>query len=213
MEHLYEQPNSINDEHNAQAKYKFRHLLNAILPRFIAAEYDRTDFRLVCDDFRYGNMIVNNPTDLKIVAVLDWEWTYAAPYQLFVSPPRWLLIQKPIEWDEPFGSQFQRYQACLDLFLKELEHVENENATRQQEKRLSTLMRRSLSDGKFWFHELMYDCFTPADNPAFKAICNIHPEIMQSLPSEDSELKDFVNAKMTQLAAYTLEWKAMEASE
>jgi hypothetical protein len=146
--------------------------------------------------------------------VLDWEWTYAAPYQLFISPPRWLLIQKPIEWDEPFGSQYQRYQSYLDLFLKELEYEENERATYQQGKdRLSASMRRSLSDGKFWFHELMYDCFTPADNPAFRAICNIYPEVMQSLSPKESEIQDFVKEKMTQLAAYTLEWKAMEGSQ
>jgi hypothetical protein len=214
MEHLCKQPNSVDDEDDAQAKYKFRRQVNAMFPRFIADEYDRSDFRLVCDDFRYGNMIVNNATDLRIVAVLDWEWAYAAPYQMFASPPRWLLIQKPIDWEKPYGSQFQRYQACLGIFLSELEQEENKRPKVQQsvepERRLSTSMRKSLSDGKFWFHELIYDCFTPPENPAFGALCQIYPEILEIAPYERSELDAFVVEKMAQLAAYTAEWKEIE---
>jgi len=214
MEHLLQQPNSVNDEDDARAKYKFRRHFDAILPRFIAEEYDRTEFRLICDDFRYGNMIVNNSTELKIVAVLDWEWTYAAPYQLFVSPPRWLLIQKPIEWEEPFGPQFDRYQVCLDLFLQELEHEESKRAKAQhEEERLSALMRKTLRTGKFWFHELIYDCFTPVDNPALRAICDAYPEVRELAPSEHPGLDAFVKEKMRQLAAYTEQWKAIEESE
>lgn len=214
MEHLYQQPNSIDNEDDAKAKYKFRRQVNTILPRFINDKYDRTEFRLVCDDLRYGNMIVNNATDLKIVAVIDWEWTYSAPYQLFISPPRWLLIQNPMEWEEPFGPQFQRYQMCLELFLKEMEHEENKRSKTQRDgDRLSTLMRKTLRDGKFWFHELMYDCFTPADNPAIKAICDIYPEAVELASVEQLELKAFVNEKMTQLAAYTEQCKAITDRE
>jgi hypothetical protein len=71
-------------------------------------------------------------------------------------------------------------------------------------------MRKSLLDGKFWFHELIHDCFTPADNPAFTAISQIHPKIIEPAPSEQLELEAFVNEKMTQLAAYTAEWKEIE---
>ena len=83
--------------------------------------------RLTCDDFRYGNMIVNNAKDLKIIAVINWEWAYAAPYQMFCSALRWLLITKPAEWPTPTGAEFERYKACLDLFLDELEHLESES--------------------------------------------------------------------------------------
>ncbi|KAH8590402.1 hypothetical protein B0O99DRAFT_676005 [Bisporella sp. PMI_857] len=43
-------------------------------------------------------MIVNNERDLKIVGVIDWEWSYAGPCQLFCSPPHWLLLDSPNYW-------------------------------------------------------------------------------------------------------------------
>jgi hypothetical protein len=71
-----------------------------MLPRFVSDKHDHGPFKLTCDDFRFGNILVNNVTDLKIVAVVDWEWAYAAPYQMLYSPPRWLLIKKLIRWDD-----------------------------------------------------------------------------------------------------------------
>jgi aminoglycoside phosphotransferase (APT) family kinase protein len=59
-----------------------------MLPRFVSDKHNHGPFKLICDDFRFGNILVNNATDLKIVAVVDWEWAYAAPYQMLYSPPR-----------------------------------------------------------------------------------------------------------------------------
>ncbi|KAF2245211.1 hypothetical protein BU26DRAFT_522313 [Trematosphaeria pertusa] len=208
MEQLHEQPNSIDNEDDARAKYNFRHQFNAVLPRFVADDkYNQTSFRLICDDFRYGNMIVNNASDLKIIAVIDWEWAYTAPYQMFSSAPRWLLITKPILWEVPNGSQFQRYMACLELFLSELEL---EESRRTQDHRLSNLMRKSLSDGRFWFHELVYGCFTAADNPAWKAICEMLPDISNLASPPQPELDAFVEKKRKQLEVYTAERNAIK---
>lgn len=96
MEHLNEQPSSIDDANDARAKYKFRYQFNAIIPRFIADKHDQISFRLLCGDFRYGNIIINNEKELKIITVIDWDWAYVAPYQMFYSAPRWLLIKKPV---------------------------------------------------------------------------------------------------------------------
>ncbi|KAF1952868.1 hypothetical protein CC80DRAFT_527599 [Byssothecium circinans] len=209
MEQLHEQPNSIDDEDDARAKYNFRHQFNTVLPRFVADnKYNQTSFRLICDDFRYGNMIVNNASDLKIIAVIDWEWAYTAPYQMFSSAPRWLLIKNPILWEAPNGSQFQRYMACLELFLSELE-LEESRRTRDNN-RLSNHMRKSLSDGRFWFHELVYGCFTAADNPAWKAICEMLPDISNLASPPQPELDAFVEKKMKQLEVYRAEWNAIK---
>ncbi|KAF2462601.1 uncharacterized protein BDR25DRAFT_338215 [Lindgomyces ingoldianus] len=215
MEQLCEQPSSVDSADDARAKYSFRHQVKAIIPRFLADEYNRTGFRLICDDFRYGNMIVNNARELKIIAVIDWEWAYAAPYQMFCSAPRWLLIKNPIFWAAPNGSEFHRYNACLEIFLDELKREESErNKVTPQlglQDRLSDLMRKSMSDGKFWFHELIYDCFTAADNSAWKAICDIYPNTGELAPISESELDKFVGKKMKQLAAYRAEWGAIKA--
>ncbi|KAF2254867.1 hypothetical protein BU26DRAFT_514694 [Trematosphaeria pertusa] len=127
--------------------------------------YNQTGFRLICDNFRYGNMIVNNASDLKIIA---------------------LLITKPILWEAPDSLQFQRYMACLKLFLSELELEESRRT--KGHNRLSNLMRKSLSDGRFWFHELVYSGFTAADNPAWKAICEMLPDISDLASSPRPEL-------------------------
>jgi hypothetical protein len=157
-------------------------------------------------------MIVNNASDLKIIAVIDWEWAYTAPYQMFSSAPRWLLIKPPISWDEPNGLQCQQYQSCLDLFLSELECEERKRTRPRLEHndRLSSLMRNSISNGQFWFHELIYDCFTSADNPAWKAICEIQPDIL--LAPQPPGLDAFVETKMKQLAAYIKEWKLIKGN-
>jgi len=59
---------------NARVQYKFRKQFKAIIPRFVSEAHNQVGFRLVCDDMRYGNLIVNNAKDLKIVAVIDLEW-------------------------------------------------------------------------------------------------------------------------------------------
>jgi hypothetical protein len=244
MEQLYKQANSIDNAEDARAKYKFRHQFNALIPRFVNGEYTTMKPRLLCDDFRYGNMIVNNAKDLQIIAVIDWEWAYAAPYQMFCSAPRWLLITKPTEWPTPTGAEFERYKTCLELFLDELEQLERGNKKDFKEPRrqaseslegcqqlerlgtasdkvsiqteppekLSAQMRKSITDDTFWFHELLYDCFTNAENPAWRAICSLHPDFEDCTPIAEEELSKFAERKVKDLEAYKLEWGAIKAA-
>lgn len=46
-------------------------------------------------------MILRSKYDLTVVRVIDLEWVYAAPAQLFGSTRWWLLRDEPIniEWD------------------------------------------------------------------------------------------------------------------
>lgn len=63
--------------------------------------YDNGPFKLICDDLGLANMIVRSEDDLTIVGVVDFEWVYAGPAQLFASAPWWLLIDPPVndDWD------------------------------------------------------------------------------------------------------------------
>jgi hypothetical protein len=143
-----------------------------LIPRFVSQEYDKGPFKLICDDFRPGNMLVNNRRDLKIVGVIDWEWSYAGPYQLLFSPPRWLLLIRPDAWrGENKHSMTSRYMDYFQRFMQALEEEEKRRqgdqlaveADGDVEADLSTLMRRSMTDGTFWFHELIYSCFHGPD--------------------------------------------------
>ncbi len=53
-------------------------------------------FKLWCDDLRPVNVLVDK--DGKIVAVIDWEFAYAAPADFSRIPPWWLLLVMPEKW-------------------------------------------------------------------------------------------------------------------
>lgn len=70
--------------------------------------------------------------------------------------------------------------------------------------RLSSLMRRSMDDGKFWFHELVYSCFESTDNPPWAGIREFIPNFDDLAAVADAELDDFVSGKMEQLDRYNV---------
>ena len=114
---------------------------------FVSDKHNHSPFKLICDDFRFGNILVNNTTDLKIVAVVDWERAYAAPYQMLYSPPRWLLIRKPIRWDDedspiPYLSRCKFYLQKFIQILEEEEskRVQDEALLTSKDERMSSLM-------------------------------------------------------------------------
>lgn len=122
QQHLHEQLNSVDDKDDAKRKYLSCSAFKALVPRFVSQKYDNGPFKLICDDFRPGNILANNRQDLKIVGVIDWEWAYAGPYQLLFSPPRWLLLKRPDDWDakdEHFVPD--RYMEYFQIFVRALE--------------------------------------------------------------------------------------------
>jgi hypothetical protein len=192
-------------------------ILKAITSHFVSDQHDRGPFKLVCDDMRFGNMLVNNAKDLKIVGVLDWEWAFSAPYQMLYPPPRWLIIKKPIHLDvedHPHIPYVSQYKSQFQKFVKILEEVESQRqrdmGTTLSGEKMSSLMRKSMDDGKFWFHELIYSCFESADNPAWAAIREIIPNLDELSGVSDTELDAFVNDKMEQLLSYNVEWAALK---
>ena len=100
---MHRQRNSVEDRDYSRENYVARHLFRATVPTFLDYKHNEGPFKLVCDDLRPGNILVDR--DLKITAICDWEWSYTAPYQQFCTAPRWLLLQAPDDWvsGAPYG--------------------------------------------------------------------------------------------------------------
>ncbi|KAG9562664.1 hypothetical protein KCU77_g3444, partial [Aureobasidium melanogenum] len=79
MIHLYEQRNSIDDAADTRRKFILRCRMMELVPSFVSANHDSGPFKLLCDDFRFGNVLMDETT-LKFTGVIDWEWAYTAPY-------------------------------------------------------------------------------------------------------------------------------------
>lgn len=207
MQHLCEQPNSVDDMEDARRKYLHTKIFTALVPRFVDNKYDHGPFKLICDDFRFGNMLVNNAQDLKIVAVLDWEWAYTAPFQMLYSPPRWLLLKRPFDWEDKDAS---RYNSLLKIFTNVLEEEQQKRAESHSMPSMAALMRESMEDGRFWFHELIYSCFEAPDSRAWLALRQLLPPIDELATVAGPDVDLFVNSKIEQLNQYNVEWAAMK---
>jgi hypothetical protein len=53
-------------------------------------------FRLWCDDLRGGNILLDR--ELRVAAIIDWEFAYVGPPQFALDPPWWLLLSPPEYW-------------------------------------------------------------------------------------------------------------------
>ncbi|KAF2153102.1 hypothetical protein K461DRAFT_277903 [Myriangium duriaei CBS 260.36] len=134
---LMDQKNAVNDPEDARLKYIALKQMDAALKEFSGPYDDADQFRLYCDDFCPLNMIVKSATDLTIVSVIDWEWSYAAPYQMLASPPRWLAGEKFYNFRSREDVNF--YSRLLDIFLDELRQQENLRHTPVQNAHASQL--------------------------------------------------------------------------
>lgn len=175
-----------------------------MISHFISLKYDKGPFKLICDDFGPANMIVNNTDDLKIIAVIDWEWSYAGPSQLFWSPPRWLLIQSPNIWSVADG-RLTRYNNYLEMYLQVLEEEEGKilGDDMPAEERPSTLMSRCKMNGGMWFHHIIWESFNGPNNVPFEQLRAVTPDferLVAAVPK--AEIDAFVKMKMQHLAKY-----------
>ncbi|KAF5637143.1 phosphotransferase enzyme family [Fusarium sp. NRRL 52700] len=114
LQHLHDQPNSVDNEHDAREMYIYFNIMKSLVSRHFLLNQDTGPFKLTCDDLQPTNMIVNNEQDLKIVGVLDWEWSYAAPAQL-ASTPWWLLIESSNVWSY-IDKRLDRFDQLLELY-------------------------------------------------------------------------------------------------
>ncbi|KAF1989608.1 hypothetical protein K402DRAFT_460956 [Aulographum hederae CBS 113979] len=186
-----------------------------ISPHFVTEKHNSGPFTLFCDDFRPGNILVN-PDTFEILAVIDLEWTYAAPYQFLYSPPKWVIIERTCSWTT---HSLALYQTKLQLFLQAFE---DEEASREAEgdlsivsaKRMSALMEQSMEDGKFWFSEMVLDAFN-FDDPDYWSNLERHVADRELLgvgiPAE-SEVEAFVARKLADLEQYNTDLQSLKTT-
>ncbi|TLD37546.1 hypothetical protein E2P81_ATG04358 [Venturia nashicola] len=201
LQHLYKQSNSVDDENDARKKYAYWNAFKALVPCLVSAEHEKGPFKLICDDFGPANMIVDNAQNLNIVAVIDWEWTYTGPYQLFWSPPRWLLIQPPNSWEDS-DERLSIYHRYLELYIRILgeEEVRVLGADIHPEERPSKMMRQFRANGWMWFHHIIWGGFNGPTHIPFKelqASTADFDRLVAEVPQED--IDDFVKTKIDHL--------------
>jgi len=206
LQQLYQQPSAVDDETDARKKLIYWETFKSLTPRHVLAKYDKGPFKLICDDFGPANMIVNNERDLKIVGVIDWEWSYAGPCQLFCSPPHWLLLDSPNYWFKDDNSVATMYEKFLEMFLRILE--EEEGAILRDvplDERPSALMRECKEDGRMWFHCIIRQGFNGPDMLVWERLRAATPDFDRLVEAVSEEkITAFVKEKMVALAKYRL---------
>ncbi|KAF9884638.1 hypothetical protein FE257_001391 [Aspergillus nanangensis] len=154
---------------SAKSRYASLKILESLIPDLTNSIYDRGPFKLICDDFGPANVIVRSKDDLTITGVVDIEWVYAGPAQLFGSAPWWFLLDRPIndEWDFEDGEApkaTDRYFECLEIFTRVLAE-EEAKMTGNHRKELTDLIEWSKKSGAMWLHMLLSSGFF--DSPSF----------------------------------------------
>lgn len=207
---LHYQLNSIAGPRSARSRYASLKILESLIPEMINTAYDQGPFKLICDDLGPANMIVRSKEDLTIVGLIDLEWVYAGPAQLFGSAPWWLLLDRPVndDWDFEEGKApkgTDRYFKCLEIFKRVLD--EEESKIRGDDKKeLSELVKWSEDSGAMWLHMLLSSGFF--DSPSFPCMqLRKHKGIdwwdNRLIEYGDTEEADaFVANKLNDLVAY-----------
>ncbi|GAA85252.1 phosphotransferase enzyme family protein [Aspergillus luchuensis IFO 4308] len=138
---LVHQPNSVCGEYDAQNKYMAFKALRSFVPDLIHPKYNHGNFKLICDDLGLANLIVRSKDDLTVVGVVDLEWSYIGPAQLFGSAPWWLLQDRPVNsaWD-------YNGEEPPEIAARTPGH---------EEKELSSLVKWSQESGAMWLHILL----------------------------------------------------------
>ncbi|KAH0268921.1 hypothetical protein KCU91_g9077, partial [Aureobasidium melanogenum] len=204
MTHLYKQRNSVDDEEDARSKFILRRRLQALVPH-LTSEFDSGPFTLFCDDVHPRNILVDENT-YKITAIIDWEWTYAAPHDFLVTPPSWLILSSPTSW---IGSDEVKFKKQFTLFLRALEDAESRREKdlaleKPDERRISIAMRQNYENGTFWLVQLLLQCFNfdgDALWPRLEPFLRERGLLEVGIPDE-KEVEDFVAIKMRDLHAY-----------
>ncbi len=131
-------------------------------------------FRLWCDDLRAGNILLDE--NERIAAIIDWEFTYAAPTQFILDPPWWLLLAEPEKWPEGILSWASEYERRLPVWIQAMEAAGEEQRAQaltetmksmelsqptgqggaavgaREPVPLSVQMRQSWEQGRFWLN-------------------------------------------------------------
>ncbi|KAB8252945.1 hypothetical protein BDV35DRAFT_375407 [Aspergillus flavus] len=127
--HLVTQRNdAVDSEQDCRSRYVARRLFCKLAAESRLNSHTTSNslpFKLFCDDLRPTNILLDD--NMKIIAVIDWEFTYTAPAE-FASMPPWT------------------YQPHLESFLRVLKRQEDTaiaNKTLAESRRISGRMRES----------------------------------------------------------------------
>jgi len=170
-------------------------------------------FKLFCDDFRPSNVLVDDND--KIVSVIDWEFTYAAPAEFAYSPPWWLLLEPPEEWPQGILDWSKQYELKLRTFLEALKEQEDsmiDGGQLTEDQRLSGRMKESWETGDFWvtyaarkswaFDVVFWQMINP--NPRFFDKPGYGEGLKLLSQEERNGMEEFVQRKMKEMEEHTL---------
>jgi hypothetical protein len=150
---VFQHNDAIRDEEDARDKYVARQLFRRLaaegrLSHGMGHHKYKPDgtFRLWCEDLRPSNVLVDK--DDRVVGVIDWEFTYAAPSQFTFDPPWWLLLTEPEWWEDgAYPEWMEAYEPRLQTFLRILDEEESKLPERERQGRsyvpLAQRMRES----------------------------------------------------------------------
>jgi aminoglycoside phosphotransferase (APT) family kinase protein len=120
-------------------------------PRILSsAPAQSGSFRLWCDDFRAGNILLNESDD--IVGIIDWEFAYVGPTQFVLDPPWWLLIEVPEMWSSGIEDWAKIYDMRLKIWLLVMKKAEESTGLVSLPFELSVCMKESWDTGRFWLN-------------------------------------------------------------
>ncbi|KFZ24893.1 hypothetical protein V502_00626 [Pseudogymnoascus sp. VKM F-4520 (FW-2644)] len=154
LRHLTHQRNdAIDSASDCRRKYIARYLFRklSLKGRLSHPQHNSGPFKLWCDDLRPANMLINS--NLELVAVIDWEFTYSAPVEFSHAPPWWLLIEQPEFWPDGIDEWVTAYEPRLQTFLAVLREREDafiQEGRLEDQQRLSVPMQERWESGDFW---------------------------------------------------------------
>lgn len=178
--------------------------MKSLVARYVLSNEDTGPFKLICDDLQPTNMIVNNEKDLKIIAVLDWEWSYTAPAQLVSSVPSWLLIQSPNAWSS-IDERVDRFNELLRLYSRILAEEEPKVLGEGfgKDRKPSRILEACQEGGRQWFHMILLRGFNGPTCVPFTKLreqTKDWDELASAIP--EGEIESFVSKKMADLHKY-----------
>lgn len=114
-------------------------LFSKYVETWIEPGLDEGPFVLIHGDLHLSNMVVDD--DLRLVGVLDWEWSRVVPVQYF-SPPLWLSNRNEVQLAYPIS--WECY--CVTEFAKFLRVVKSREEDMYQNNLLYDEWTRKMTD-------------------------------------------------------------------
>jgi hypothetical protein len=197
----------VENSEEGRANYVFHKVLKSLTGRQVWPEFDTGPFKLICDDFGPANMLVNNSQELKIVGVVDLEWSYAGPAQLLATAPWWLLQERPGVWIHTT----ERREMFLRHWTRFKHILEEEEARVRPDGRLSALVKRSEEDGTMWYHMVLRGFFIAYDDFPSVELKDSTPDWEERAAEvSEEDIQSFLDGKKKELEAYEADKKAIE---